>query len=158
MTREELAVHQEHRAKAELFALYSVCRRRFLRAADLLGVTRDRLGPITTMGGSNPVDLAPLLAPWTILCRRYRDEAYEPQIDLFVQSATQPAELWGRFIHHYLFPALVRDDEVVRNVLRAVGAVPCPSPAEASHALCLYMNELALPGAPPLWAPEEEME
>lgn len=158
MTHDELAAFQAETAKTDLFALYSLCRRRFLRAVDLLELPRDRLGPIASMGGSVPVDLAPLLAPWSLLCRRYREERHEPQIDLFASSASAPAEAWSRFVHHRLFPALVREDELVRNVLRAVRSIPCRSPSNAAEALRMRLTELTLPDTCPVWAPEEDVE
>ena len=158
MTRDELAAFQADGAKTDLFALYSLCRRRFLHAADLLELPRDRLGPIAAMSGWETVDLAPLLPAWSILCGRYRDEGYDPQVNLFAPSASAPAEAWSRFVHHRLFPTLARDDELVRNVLRAVGAIPCRSSANAAEALCLRLTEMTLPDTPPPWAPEEDVE
>ncbi|PWC91932.1 hypothetical protein [Azospirillum sp. TSO5] len=158
MTRDELAAFQADRAKTDLFALYSLCRRRFLRAAALLELPRDRLGPIAAMGGWEPVELAPLMPAWSILCRRYREEGYDPQINLFAPSASTPAEAWSHFVHHRLFPTLAQDDELVRNVLRAVGATPCRSSANAAEALCLRLTEMTLSDTPSPWAPEEDIQ
>lgn len=158
MTREDLAAHQADGGKAALFALYSLCRRRFLRAMDLLEQPRDRAGPLVRLGQTDPVDLAPLWPAWQELCRRYRDELYDPQTDLFAPTTSDPAQSWERFVHHRLFPTLVRDDELVRNLLRALGGLACRSPSDAAHAISQRFAEMTLPGAPPPWAPEEECD
>lgn len=156
---EQLASYQSEGARTALFALFGCCRRRVVRALELLEISGRRRTAIGRVGVTDAVDLAALLSPWDVVCRRYRSELYDPQIDMFVPNGEQqPFRAWDSFVHHKFIPSVVREDETVRNVLRAVGAMPCRSGDDAVMALVHRFSEMALPDTPPIWAPEEELE
>ena len=63
---------------------------------------------------------------------------------------------WSSYFYHTLMPTLVQNDTTVRNVLRALMALPCDSPKAAADALCHEFNEMTFPTQPPPWAPETD--
>ena len=54
------------------------------------------------------------------------------------------------------FPTLLQDDELVRNVLRALGAIPCTDAKLAVLALTATLTNMTLPAQRPPWAPETQ--
>lgn len=42
--------------------------------------------------------------------------------------------------------------EAVRNVLRALGALPCRDPQEAARSLYQCVQDMTMPDCPPEWA------
>ena len=85
-------------------------------------------------------------------------ERYDAQVTLFEDHDIHVQKDWGTFVYWEVFPNLLDDDELVRNILRALGGLSCRSPEEAALTVRLYINEMALPTAPPPWAPEEVIE
>ncbi|HEX6899318.1 MAG TPA: hypothetical protein VF789_06370 [Thermoanaerobaculia bacterium] len=157
MTKAALAELQRQETAGMLFYLAMLCRRRFLRSAYLVEMRSKVIDALRDLGQVERVDLSSLVPAWNVLCGRYLEEIYDPQGELFSAGSPQ-ADDWSRFVYHKLLPQVVRDDELVRNVLRALGALPCNSPQEAAAVLCQYFGELTLPSERPPWAPEEELD
>jgi hypothetical protein len=159
MTRDELIRTQRREIKREIYALAMLCRRRFLRSADLVGVRGAAIDRLRQVGLQDAVDLTPLFPAWQLLCDRYMAELYDPQLVLFADPETEALTAWLQFVYQKLFATLVREDEFVRNVLRALGSIPCQSPDQAAAAaVCQYLLEMPLPSKPPPWAHEETVE
>lgn len=157
MTKSDLVRYQRERTAQELYNLAMQCRRRFLRSAELVGMRSNAIERLRQLG-YEAVNLEPLFPAWRVICDRYISEYYDPQMDLFTEPDTQVQMAWSSFIYHKLFPALVREDELVRNVLRALDGLPCQSPKEAADSVRHYVSEMSLPFTPPPWAPEEEID
>ena len=150
MNREEFELAQQEWARPALSSLLSNCYERFLRAADLVnlrGEVPERIRRARIEGGTN---LRPLFPAWNLICERYRNERYVPQLGLFREHKDEVLEDWGQFVYWELFPALVRENEFVRNVLRAIELLPCHSPDKAAAALVLYISEMELPNRRPI--------
>lgn len=144
MTREELAVAQQEGASSALASLVARCESRFVRAADLVGVRGqviEGLRQASVIGGT---DLTPLLPVWGTISRRYREELYDAQASLLEPHREEVPRRWWAYVHRELFPSLLRDDEFVRNVLRAIGLLPCRSRSDAIASLVLYVAEMSL--------------
>jgi len=158
LTARELQRYQFDGRKHDLFMLFGYCRRRFLRAADLVGLRSESIQSLRRCGQSESIDLAPLAPAWSVLCDRYIVEQYNPQLALLSNMIEEEPDRWSRFVYHHLLPEIIRDDELVRNVLRALGALPCASPQEAASAVRSYFLNMTLPHDKPLWAPEEDVD
>lgn len=158
MTCDDLGRIQREGTKQALLALVMLCRRRFLRSADLVGIRGAAIERLRQFGVHDAVDLEPLVPAWRLLCDRYLSERFDPQLGLFSDPDTEAATAWERFVYQQLFAELVREDEFVRNVLRALGCLPCQSPQQAAAAVRQYLSEMTLPSAPPPWAPEEGID
>lgn len=141
-------------ARSQLHSLIMSCRRRFLDAARLLEVRSPAIEKLAAFGVSSSVDVWPLLSPFLVLAERYVEHFFTPQLFLFPDPAEQQDEIWNRYFYHVLEPHLVIEDEVVRNVLRAVHALPCKQPEDAATALTHYFNEMTLPESRPAWVLE----
>jgi hypothetical protein len=155
MTRDELAETQAAEAVQHIYALSMKCRRRFLRSADLVCM---RSAPIAKLRkwGSESLKVGPLILPWQLICHRYLWERHDPQLSLLSKTPLmEAAEAWSQFVYWHLLPHLVLDDEFVRNVLRALGGIPCESPERAVTAVGSFLAEMTLPDAAPPWDPEE---
>ena len=151
-----------------LSSLFSMCRSRFLKSAELVGLESDAIAKLREMGYTERVILTPLCDAWEVLCGRYVKECYDPQSSLFVHppltelaqlcSVDEQADAWCSFVYHRLSGHLICDNEFVRNVLRAVNALPCKSSRDAATALRIYFNEMTLPDHDAPWAAEEEVK
>ena len=135
-----------------------LCRARFVQSADLVGLHSPVIKALRSYGYQAGLDVSPLFPAWQKLCDRYVAERYNPQISLFGDHATEQTAAWYHFIYHELFPQLVREDEFVRNVLRALAALPCRCQTEAVVALRQYFREITMPSDSPPWAAEQEIE
>ena len=105
-----------------------------------------------------PVDVWPLLTPFSVLTERYATQLFSPQESLFQVPSEKQDEKWGRYFHQILVPHLIASDEVVRNVLRAVRALPSQHPEQAAVALSQHFTEMTLPDTSPPWAPEDAVD
>jgi hypothetical protein len=85
MARDELIQAQKHSTAYDLHALAMLCRRRFLRAADLLNLTGPTVERLRDFGFEPAVDLSPLAIAWRTLCARYLTDLYETQFNFFDQ-------------------------------------------------------------------------
>lgn len=151
---DEFRAFQRKRAVIDLTSLLMACRRRFLQAASLLEMPTSGLAGLMSLGVDAPVDCEPLLGPFAILAERYVDLFFSPQADLLSEPGQGQGESWARYFHSVQMPLLLANDEVVRNLLRAVGALPSRQGEQAIAALGHYFAEMTLPETRPLWAPE----
>ncbi|MCP5148715.1 MAG: hypothetical protein H6991_07790 [Pseudomonadales bacterium] len=149
MTSEEFLNHQHQTFRYAMSSLLSDCNRRFLRAADLLEVRGKGIEALEQSMMKGGTDLAPLLPAWEVLCTRYREELLSLQQDIFVEGDEQFIKPWTEFLYWHLFPVLRRNNKFVRNILRAVGLLPCHSTADAEQALVAELTEMTLPTCRP---------
>ena len=146
---------QRDGAATNLHSLFMSCRARFLNAARLLEIRSAALEGLLDYR-SKVIDLAPLLGMYNVICDRYADSFFSPQGNLFPEPADAEDAKWGRYFYQTLKPSLLGEDQFVRNVLRATGALPCREPEFAREALVQHVYEMTLPETPPRWAPECE--
>jgi len=145
MTREELEQYQIEVASVQLGSLMHNCRSRYLQAADLVQLRIDDIDKLRDFGIMESVNLAPLIPSWDCICDRYLAERYDPQPTLFEDHDEQCKREWNEFVYWRLIPTLLRDDEFVRNVLRALGGLPCQSPPQAAASTRQYFQDMVLP-------------
>lgn len=155
MTMKGLEQLQDDHAVQAMNSLVMACRTRFIRSAELVEIRGPAIDQLQRLGFQGAIDLNPLMHAWRCLCKRYRSEKYDPQQHLFCNNETELEEMWGKFVYHELVPQLLREDELIRNVLRAVGGLPCTSPDKAADAVYQHFLEMTFPTMPPPWAPEE---
>ena len=153
---EELLDHLEATTALFLRSLMFDCRRRFLRAADLVGVRGEAIDALRAFGVTRGFDLRPLFPAWRALCDRYAIERYDPQQDLFLTEGARISSAWSHFVDDEIFPLVRMENEVVRNILRAIAGLPCRSREAAANAVQEFF--LAVEFEPPLWQPYEEKE
>ena len=140
MIPEALEAHQATAMVAYVGALFQTCLRRFRDAALLVGADL-RQWPAIERFMSTEVDLAPFSPLWERVCNRYNLDIYDPQCDLLLRSAPVE-ESFSRFIHWRLWPMVASENECVRNVLRAAGALPCKRDFDAVRALIVHIEGL----------------
>jgi hypothetical protein len=157
MKHEDLLAVQRSDRGSDLSFLVTRCQERFLRSAWLLEVRSPAIVRLLDFGITEKINLEPLFPLWQVICTRYRAELYDSQATLFEDRAAQVRNEWWTFVQR-LFPILVESDEFVRNVLRAIGGLPCRSSKEAADALCQYVTEMTLPSLTPVWGAPEERE
>lgn len=155
---DEFREFQRQGATHDVFSLVMTCRRKFLNAAQLLELRSDAISKLASFGVDAPVDVWPLLTPFSVLTERYATQLFSPQESLFQVPSEKQDEKWGRYFHHILVPHLIASDEVVRNVLRAVRALPSRHPEQAAVTLGQHFAEMTLPETRPPWAPEDAVD
>jgi len=136
---------QRQGSEQTLFELVMACRRKFLDAASLLEVRSSSLEKLSAFGYDTRVDLQPIRGPFTILSERYIDQFFSQQLLLFPTPADQQDAKWYRYFYHALKPNLLANDDVVRNILRAVEAIPSQKPEHAVAALIQHFTEMPMP-------------
>jgi len=141
VTLADLREHQRSSAASYLFALHECCRRRFRNAALLVGADTARWPGLDGLEKNPSYDLRPLLSFWTEVVERYNAELFDPQIDLFRGPEAQ-LDRFSQFIHWRLWPVLAKENEVVRNVLRAAGSLPSKNRSRATSALVACITDL----------------
>lgn len=154
---EDFQQAQRSGATQDLYALFMSCRRKFLNAARLLelrGAVVEKLNEY----GSRTVDLWPLMSMYNVVCDRYTEVFFSAQEALFPNPADGQDAKWRRYFHQVMVPHLLQDDEFVRNVLRAMMAIPCKSPQLAGDAIVQRVVEMTLPDTAPPWAPEDGVD
>jgi hypothetical protein len=137
-----------------LSSLFDACRRKFLNAANLLEVRSPAIERLRSVGVETRIDLWPMLNPFMVLAERYVAAFFSPQAALFPAPGGKEDERWSRYFHQVLLPHMLQQDELVRNVLRAVRALPCNDPPGAASAVGHYFAEMTLPETSPAWVPE----
>lgn len=155
---DEFRKYQREGATANLFSLVMSCRRKFLNAARLLELNSQSIDRLSAFGVSTPIDLWPLLNPFIDLTERYVEHFFSPQDNLFHTHMERQDEQWSKYFHQILVPHVLANDEAVRNILRAVRALPSKDPEKAALALSNYFKETTLPETWPVWAPEDDVE
>ena len=132
------------------------CRRKFINAANLLEIRGPVINKLRDFGFDR-INLWPLMGMFKVVCERYIEEFYTGQEELFERHLGGQDMKWSRYWHHVLVPNLLQDDDFVRNVLRAMMAIPCKSPKQAGDALIQIILEMTLPETKPPWSPEDEI-
>lgn len=158
MTPESLLLIIREGSTESLGSLVNACRRRFLAAADLLEWRSPPLDQLRELGISSPINVWPLVPAYDLIGQRYIEALYQPQRNLFPRGGGEPDEEWWRYFHHVLVPWLLREDAVVRDILRAVGGLPAQGSLPAADAVRHFVAEWTLPSTQPPWAPEDEMQ
>ena len=151
MTYEQFATVQRSEAGGALTSLIHSCARRFLAGAHLVGVEGPVIKQVRVSLYEGVLDLGPLHPFWEIVCRRYRNERFDPQPGLFKDHGVDTLERWGQFVYWELFPYLLRENEFVRNVLRSVGLLPCRDKQPVVSAMCQYISDTTLPNERSPW-------
>lgn len=142
-----MAAYQAVSAAANVTTLALHCRRRYLHSADLVGVRSAEIERLREFGWKAGIDVAPLMPAWQGLCSRYVNERYDGQSGLFDKYGSSQQEAWCHFVNWTLFSHLLREDEFVRNVLRALGASACTSRHAAADGIHRHLMEMPLPAA-----------
>ena len=155
MTPGEFSALQLEDGRRALSSLLQDCIRRFLAAGSLVGVDGPIFKGLRDVRYEGHVDLAPLFPAWEVICERYLKERFDQQPSLFKDHRVESLEHWGQFLHWELFPHLLRENEFVRNLLRATPLLPCHSHQQAACALSDHIREMSLPFGRPPWDPAE---
>ena len=130
MRPKELLVNLYDIWRPAVSMLYQRCQHRFVRAAELLEINDPEIHRIKDF---RQPDLHALINMYETLCSRYVAEVYTQQMDFF--KSKDPVRLWRNYFYDDLAPRLVARDDVVRNVLKATGVLPCSDPLAAMKAL-----------------------
>lgn len=155
MNKLQLQQAQRQAAPAMLGALVAGASRRFVASARLVEWHSPIINSLSRLGMDGPVKMWSLLAPFDVLCARYRETLYTPQRQLFDQASNSPDELWANYYYRILLPHVLQDNSLVRNTLRCVGGLPTEDVRMTQEAILQYFTELPLPDTAPPWAPEE---
>jgi len=142
---------QQEWAVPALSSLVEKSLRRYLGAARLLELRGELVEKLQKAAFDGGCDLSPLDSLWHTVRDRFGEELYDPQLELYRDHDTVMLEKWGVFLYQKLIPALCRDDECVRNVLRAVELLPSKSRHAAARALVHFVQEMVLPDQLPSW-------
>ncbi len=141
----------QHKQTHEVLSyLIMECRRKFLRGAELVEVRSVVIERLTHFGYKDLEDLDQLNPAWDCLCNRFMKERFDPQMLLFEDHDKAMKKSWGEFIYWEICPKLLEDDEVVRNILRASGGLPCKSKQNAGLFLYSYISEMTFPNSRPI--------
>jgi hypothetical protein len=137
---------QEKNFPQDFAHLAQLCKRRYLPAARLTQSDESDIEGVAKLGVDTRIDVQELRegaeAIWERCVRMY-DRPQQGK--LFTGWPDHPDKLWNRYFYKELAPVLSRDDEVVRQVLRGVGAlskVPLRSP---SQDLASRLLEISIP-------------
>lgn len=72
----------------------------------------------------------------------YFERFFTPQVELLPETTQFQDEKWVHYLFGVLIPALLNDDEVLRNILRGVGALPSRQGLHSAvAALCRRFGE-----------------
>lgn len=149
---DDFRLAQRRSAVHDMYALFMACRRRFLNAASLLEVDGAEV-EVLRESSRESLDLQPLMSIHAAICERYVEVFLSPQASLFANFEDEPDLRWGRYFHDVLVPHLLLEDVFVRNVLRAMMAIPCRNPQRSVDALVQHISEMTLPKTRPRWEP-----
>ena len=141
-----------------LARLVSSCRRRYLDSAALLQIESPSVQDLRDSEKWHAIDLRPLSPFYEVICRRYRDEQHDPQIPLGGLATDAFLHAWTGFFHHRLLPLLVWDAGFVRNVLRALRALPWIDREDPIEAILFHCREMALPNVPEPHDPDRRVD
>ena len=145
-------------AEAAIHPLVLDCRRSFLLAARLVGARSDAITKLSALGIVQSFDLSALQPVWRSVCQRYMAEQFNAQLTLLELHEPGVQRNWNELVYGEVIPAMVGEDEVVRNVLRSIGALPSESPKDAVTAIRHFVKEMDMPSSPPIWSPEKDIE
>ena len=158
MNLNEFRTFQREHAVNFSYSLVMTGRQKFLNAARLLERNSPEIDKLASFGVTTPIDLRPLLGPFHVLSERYAGHFFSPQRSLFEVPSEKQDALWSTYFYHIMMPKILLGDDVVRNVLRAVRALPSHHPEHAATALIQHFEEMTLPEKKPPWAPEDMVD
>lgn len=143
--------YQREHATHNLSQLLIQCRDKFLDAARLLEIENPAIEHCKNVG-YGAVELWPFLNMYDEWCERYELALFSPQTNLFLDNEEREDVKWQRYYFHELLPQLLRDHHFVKNVLRAMKALPGADPALLSRTLHEFAAECYMPRVQPKWA------
>ena len=158
MDVDDFKKYQREGASANLLSLVMSCRRHFLNAARLMEINKKIIDNLSRFAIDQPVDLWPLLAPFTLLAERYIEHFFNLQDNLFLEHLERQDEQWWKYFYQILVLHILSNDEAVRNILRCVGALLSNHPEQKSAALKHYFSVTTLPETFPLWSPVDGLD
>ena len=142
--------YQREHAGYNLSQLFDKCRDKFLDAARLLEIENPTIEHLKKVG-DGPIELWPFLNMYDEWCERYELALFSCQMVLFPEYAERQDVKWQQYFHHELLPDLMRDHHFVKDVLRAVKALPGGNPGQLSRALYEYAINCSMPRVRPKW-------
>lgn len=143
--------YQRDHAAHNLSQLFIKCRDKFLDAARLLEIENPTIDHLKKAGDS-PIEIWPFLNMYDEWCLRYELEFFSPQMPLFPEYAERQDVKWQNYYFHELLPNLLRDHHFVKDILRAMKALPGGNPGQLSRALYEYAINCAMPHVHRRWA------
>lgn len=150
----EFRLMQKREAVSKMTGLVRSAQYKFICAANLLELRNPVIDRVRHFAANERFSIWPLLEPYEVISERYAQNIFSSQRLLFPTPNSSADEKWWHYFHHRLTPHLLEDDNVVRNVLRSVYALPCVSPSAAAKALTQHFTEMTLPETKPIWAAE----
>ncbi len=139
---------------AILLSLVQECRRRFVSAAQLLDLQEERFAYLHRPGGDEVVEIAFLQGLYEVLMGRYIREVHDAQIAIHEPAEDLEVRRWTQYAYWALIPRIAGEDSMARNVMRAIGAHPCPDRRSAHNALVDAAVNMTMPPMPkpaPQW-------
>lgn len=121
LTRTRLAWLQRRQARSSLVMLASECRDAYRFALALLHPAKPEP---ENEGRLNDYAVLDLLYAWDGLCCWYRENLFNPQLDLFTCPWNTELDRWHYFIRDRVFRLCLKWPEYVRAVLIASGVIP----------------------------------
>ena len=160
MRLETLEQFQRECAFGDMQVFAQRCRHRYLLAAKLLEVNSVAVQHVEELFSSGAINTWLLLPAYAVVCERYNRAFFSPQENLFYSPNEEQDAKWNQYFWLRLVPDLIERDDVVRNVLRAVNAIPSVDPAAASHSLEQCVREMNLPPVKraQLWVLREDID
>lgn len=144
---------QRHSSTQMLSSLIGSCRSKFINAARLMELQGPLIEGVLAHGRVS-VELWPLTNMYRVVCDRYCETFFSPQLEMFPRPGETQAVRWSQYFYWVLLPHLLEGHTFVRNVLRATMAIPSKSPQDAGEALVQQLTEMELPSSRPSWSPE----
>ena len=131
-------------------SLFTNCQTKFVNAANLLELQSPILDALRK--DATPVaDLGVLRGVYSLICQKYINEIFSPQLDMINQLAYIEDKKWIRCYYQKIIPRLISDNDFVLNVLRATKVIPCKDPRAAADALLHHVNESSLISTTHIW-------
>lgn len=155
MNRQEMGAWLRKIKNNFLTYLGRECRSKYLRAAYLVGLRSEEIGHLERCTSSD-FELIHLNAAWECLCKHYMAECYDPQLLLFEDFNAKTTGAWVSFFENELLPKVLDDDDLVRNILCAVGGLPCESPQNAGLLVYSYIKEMTFSNSQSIMDIKEE--
>jgi hypothetical protein len=135
---------QEKNFQQDFAHLAQLCKDRYLPAARLTEADESEIERVARLGLDMRIDVNELRDAASAIWERCVQMYDRPQQgNLFTGWPDHPDTLWNRYFYKKLAPELVLDDEVVRQVLRAVRALssePFRSPVQDLRARLLEIS------------------
>jgi hypothetical protein len=140
---EKLKKYQANSSWQAQLDLFTDCYLKFENASRLLEIwpsglfARDSIQKSAVLNGLDPL--------YDEIAKRYRETIYDPQMTLLQTNDGLAIKKWVWYWDDDVRPWLVAQHDVVREILRATGALPSESMSRARRALIARLAELSLP-------------